>query len=149
VLSKLYGLKPHKYRAAFSKGEILKEMRGQVQRIPTVVETLEELEGVREKFHEHLVLGVFESQECPLFEPFRQATRIYSEISFVMSFNESLKEALNMSSHMAVLYKRDMLAANESDIRHLEIPENATSAYVNQFIFDHFLLDVDIYCQHT
>ena len=79
-------------------------------------------------------------------EPFKDAAIRYHEISFAMSFNESLKEALNMTGHIAILYKENMLAKNEPSIKNYEAGEDAPKDALLRFIFENYLLEVDIYC---
>jgi len=62
-----------------------------------------------------------------------------------MSFNLSLREELNMTGHIAILYKPSMLSSNEPSLKNFE-GNHLESYKIMKFIFDNYLLDIDVYC---
>ena len=53
-----------------------------------------------------------------------------------------------MTSHISILYKKNMLAKNEPESMHFHGNDTVVDNLM-KFIYDHYLLEVDIYCQHT
>jgi len=50
-----------------------------------------------------------------------------------------------MTGHIAILYKPSMLSSNEPSLKNFE-GNHLESYKIMKFIFDNYLLDIDVYC---
>lgn len=83
-------LRGEEFKGQYTKGSILSTLKNLLLKRPPEVNTVAELDELRSQFHEHLIFGVFESEDCELFQPFKKAAMNYNDLSFAMSFNLSL-----------------------------------------------------------
>ena len=61
-----------------------------------------------------------------------------------MSFNPKMKKLAGIKNNIAILHKEEMLALNEPRIVNWD-----GEGEIRKFLYLNYLLEVDIYCQHT